>query len=97
MRVSVGVFDELDRVLAAERGPNGEPSVNDFLTIDLLPIVDAFAERFHELPEAVPGQPDFRLLVTAGALVRGVAVIGELTPDGTIELVNIQLDLETEW
>jgi hypothetical protein len=29
------VFDELDRVLGIERGPNGEPSVNDFLTIDL--------------------------------------------------------------
>jgi hypothetical protein len=29
VRVSRDVFDELDRVLGAERGPNGEPSVND--------------------------------------------------------------------
>ena len=54
VRVAREVFDELDRVLDAERGPNGEPSVNDFLTIDLLPIADAFATGFDDLPEAKP-------------------------------------------
>ena len=97
VRVSRDVFDELDRVLGAERGPNGEPSVNDFLTIDLLPIVDAFALRFDDLSEAVPGRPDYRLLITAGALVRGVSVIGQLTSDDSIELVYIKLDLDTPW
>lgn len=43
VRVSRAVFDEIDRALGTERGPHGEPSANDFLTIDLLPIVDAFA------------------------------------------------------
>ena len=97
VRVSRGVFDELDRVLGAERGARGEPSVNDFLTIDLLPIVDAFATRFDELPEAVPGRPDYRLLIAAGVLVRGLAVIGQLTSDGSIELLHVRLDFETEW
>ncbi len=97
VRVSHDVFDELDRVLGTEHGPNGEPSVNDFLTIDLLPIVDAFALRFDELPEAVPGRPDYRLLITAGVLIRGVAVIGQLTTDGTVELLHIRLDFDTEW
>ena len=95
--VSHDVFDELDRVLGAERGPNGEPSVNDFLTIDLLPIVDAFATRFDSLAEAIPGRSDYRLLIGAGALVRGFAVIGQLVPDGSIELLHIRLDLDTEW
>lgn len=95
--VSHAVFDELDRVLGAERGSNGEPSVNDFLTIDLLPIVDAFATRFDELPEAIVGRADYRLLISAGVLVRGVAVIGQQTSDGSIELLHIRLDLDTEW
>jgi hypothetical protein len=55
--VSHDVFDELDRRLGSERGPNGEPSVNDFLTIDLLPIVDAFATGFDDLPKRSPGGP----------------------------------------
>jgi len=96
VRVSHDVFDALDRALGPERGPNGEPSVNDFLTIDLVPIVDAFATPFDDLPEAVPGRPDYRLLISAGALVRGFAVFGQLMPDDAIELLHIRLDLETE-
>lgn len=97
VRVSRDVFDELDRRLGPDRGPNGEPSVNDFLTIELLPIVDAFAVRFDDLAEALPGRSDYRMLITAGALVRGVAVIGQLTSDETIELLHIKLDLDTPW
>lgn len=97
VRVSHDVFDELDHRLGVERGPNGEPSVNDFLTIDLLPIVDAFATRFDDLPEAVPGRPDFRILIAAGVLVRAVSVIGQLTSDESIELLHIKLDLDTPW
>lgn len=37
------------------------------------------------------------MLIGAGALVRGFAVIGQLVPDGSIELLSIRLDLDTEW
>ncbi len=76
VRVSRTVFDEIDQVLGSERGPHGEPSANDFLTIDLLPIVDAFATRFRDLPEGIPGRTDYRLLISAGVLVPTVAVVG---------------------
>jgi hypothetical protein len=91
VRVSHDVFDALDRLLGPERGPNGEPSANDFLTIDLLPIVDRFATGFDDLPDAIPGRSDYKLLIAAGVLVRGVSVIGQLTSDETIELVYINL------
>lgn len=68
--------------------------MNDFLTIDLLPIVDVFATRFDALPDAVPGRPDYKMLITAGTLVRGAAVIGQLRPDGSVELLHIRLDLD---
>lgn len=97
VRVSHAVFNELDRRLGAVRRPSGEPSVNDFLTIELLPLVDAFADRFDDLPEAIPGRSDYRLLIAAGVLVRGVSVIGQLTSDASIELLHIKLDLDTPW
>jgi len=97
VRVSRDVFDELDRVLSTQRGAEGEPSVNDFLTLDLLPIVDAFATRFDDLPDAVPGRPNYKLLIAAGALVRGVSVIGQLMADGSIELIHIRLDFDIPW
>lgn len=90
------VFDELDRVLPAERGPNGEPSVNDFLTIDLLPIVDSFATGFSSLAEAVPGRTDYRMLISAGVLVATVAVVGQLTADGSVELLSIRIEVEAD-
>ena len=77
VRVSRDVFDELDLVLGPERGEDGTPSANDFLTIDLLPIVDAFATRFDELPELIPGRPDYRILISAGVLVHAIAVAGQ--------------------
>ena len=96
VRVSHDVFNQIDEVLGTERGPNGEPSVNDFLTVDLLPIVDAFAERFDDLPEVVVGRPDYRLLITSGILVRSIAVIAQLTSDGSIEVLDITLDSDTD-
>jgi hypothetical protein len=92
VRVSRAFFDEIDRVLGPDRGPMGQPSANDFLTIDLLPIVDTFAARFDELLEAVPGRPDYRLLVSGGSLVPAISVIGQLALDGSIELISIRID-----
>ncbi len=97
VRVAREVFAVLDDVLGDERGPNGEPSVGDFLSIELLAIVDTFAKRFDELPEAVPGHPDLRLLMVAGSLVPAVATIGRLDAMGDVELMWIRLDLSAPW
>lgn len=35
VRVAREVFEALDQVLGPDRGTDGHPSVNDFLTIDL--------------------------------------------------------------
>lgn len=55
VRVANSFFEELDSQLGPERGPNGEPSATDFIVIDLPRIIDEFARRFDELPEAVAG------------------------------------------
>jgi hypothetical protein len=40
VRATYGFFEDVDRQLGAERGPNGEPSTTDFQTIDLLRIAE---------------------------------------------------------
>ncbi|MEO8698109.1 MAG: hypothetical protein ABI658_31720 [Acidimicrobiales bacterium] len=65
----------------------------DFQTIELLRIVDRFAEQFDDLPEFIPGRHDYRVLLTTGVLVRALNVVGQLAPDGAIELVSIDIDL----
>ncbi len=59
--------------------------------------MEAFAARWDNLPDAIPGRADYRMLIAAGALVRGFVVLGQLVPDGSIELLSIRLDLDTEW
>lgn len=44
------VFDSIDEVLPADRGPNGEPSAGDFVANELPAIVERFAAGFDELP-----------------------------------------------
>jgi hypothetical protein len=97
VRVTDDLFEDLDRYLGPERGPNGEPSAMDFLRLDLMAIVDVIAERFDQLPEAIPGHPEYRILITAGRLVPRVAVMGMLSPDGAIELIQLDLDLDSDW
>ena len=51
VRATAQFFDDLDANLDHERGPNGEPSVNDFLQFELFKIIEEFAvgwEHFHE-------------------------------------------------
>jgi hypothetical protein len=55
VRISPAFFDQLDRRLGPARGPLGEPSATDFLVVELPAVVEAFATRFDELPEAVEG------------------------------------------
>lgn len=92
--ISHEVFDELDEILGSERGPDGRPSVNDFLAHDLITIVDTFATSFEELPELIDGRSDYRILISTGTLVDAFAVVGQLVADGTVEIMSIDLDVQ---
>jgi hypothetical protein len=97
VRATAGFFEDLDRQLGSERGPNGEPSTNDFQVHELLRIVDRFATEFDDLPELIPGRHDYRLLIAAGLLVPAYSVIGQLAPDGAVELVQLDIDHDLGW
>lgn len=94
VRATAGFFADLDRQLRPERGPSGEPSANDFQTFELLQIVERFATGVDNLPELFQGRPDYRVLIAAGVLVPRYAVVGQLAPDGAVELVQLDLDID---
>ena len=97
VRATPRFFDDLDRQLRAERGPNGEPSTNDFQVFELIRIVDRFAVEFDDLPRLITGRNEYRVLVMSGTLVAGFSVIGQLAADGAVELVQLDLDTELNW
>jgi hypothetical protein len=97
VRATPRFFEDLDRQLRPERGPNGEPSTNDFQVFELIRIVDRFAVEFDDLPRLIAGRDDYRILVMSGALLAGFSVIGQLAADGAVELVQLDLDTELDW
>ena len=97
MRATPRFFEDLDRQLRSERGPNGEPSTNDFQVFELIRIVDRFAVDFDVLPRLIAESDDYRVLVMSGTLVSGFSVIGQLASDGAVELVQLDIDLELDW
>lgn len=97
VRVDARFLEQLDAQLGEERGPNGESSRIDFLRFELPAIEDDFALRFEELQEVIPDRPDYRQVITAGRLVAGIAVVGQLTADGSVLLLGVELDLGPSW
>lgn len=97
VRATLDFFQDLDRQLRDERGPNGECSANDFQTFELLEIVERFATGFDDLPELIPGRRDYRVLISAGMLVRAYSVVGQLGRDGAVELVSLEIDVGSDW
>lgn len=97
VRVAVSFFEDLDRQLGAERGPSGEPSAADFLSIDMLEIVEWFATGLDSIPPLFDGRTDYRVLVKNGLLVRAMEVIGVTGQDGSVELIGLELDLSMDW
>jgi hypothetical protein len=93
VRVAREVFEDLEGVPGAERGPHGEPSFADFLSIDLLEIVETFATRFDDLPRLIDGRDDYRVLIAAGTLVRALSVVAQLATDDSVDVVAVDLDL----
>lgn len=92
VRIAESFFEQLDGLLPADRGPNGEPSATDFLVIDLPSIVDLFAAGFDALPEVIEGVPSARMLIGVGRLVARFVVFGLEAPDGSIDLIGLDLD-----
>ena len=97
VRATAQFFEDLDRQLGAERGPNGEPSTNDFQVFELLRIVDRFATDWDALPELIVGRSDYRLFIGSGTLVAGFSVIGQLAADGSVELIQLDIDRDLDW
>ena len=74
VRVDEQFFEFLDLQLGGERGPNGEPSVTDFLLVDLPQIVELFSAEFDDLTSLIPNRPNYRSSLVAGTLVPRVLV-----------------------
>jgi hypothetical protein len=55
--------------------------------------VEQFAVGWDDLASLIPGRDDDRVLISRGRLVYAFVVEGQLSSDGTIELVSIELDL----
>ena len=96
VRATANFFADVDRQFPSERGPRGEPSANDFEVFELLRIVETFATRFDDLPQLIPGRHDYRILISQGMLVPRFAVVGQLAPDGAVELIQLDVDLAAE-
>lgn len=45
----------------------------------------------------VTGRPQYRLLIAAGRIVHAVSVVGQLAPDGAVELIGIDIDVTSPW
>ena len=97
VRATPRFFEDLDRQLRAERGPDGQPSTNDFQVFELIRIVDRIALDFDDLPRLITERDDYRVLVMSGTLVPGFSVIGQLASDGAVELVQLDIDTELNW
>ena len=97
VRATLDFFHDLDRQLLSERGPDGEPSTSDFQTFELLDIVEKFALDFDVLPALIPGRDDYRILISTGIVVRAYTVVGQLSPDGSVELVSLDIDTGPDW
>ncbi len=97
VRATLEFFADLDRQLGSDRGPHGEPSTNDFQVFELLAIVERFATDFAGLPKLIPDRSDYRVMIATGVLVRSYSVVGQLVSDGAIELLALELDLDSDW
>ena len=48
-------------------------------------------------PRLFSDRPQYRILIAAGNVVARFAVIGQLAPDGAVELVQLDIDSESTW
>ena len=91
VRVDNRFFDDVDAAFRSERGPNGEPSADDFIRLDLFGIQEEVAERFDDLA-VEPSAPGVRVLVVTGLMFRQAAVYAAEMPDVVVYLVGLEVD-----
>jgi hypothetical protein len=96
VRLTEAFLQDLDRQLPSTRTPGGVPSALDFRVHELLRIVELFASSFGDLPELIPGRREYRQLIVVGLLIPRILVVGQLAPDGAVELVEVEIDLEAD-
>lgn len=87
---TIQLFDAVDQLFDAERGPNGEPSRHDFLVYDLLPALEDLAENYERFARPGP-EPGTDVVIVAGTLVPFFAVYVSLGPDGIIEVFHLSI------
>ncbi len=62
------------------------------IVVDLPEVVQQFAARFDELPEAATGVPAIRMVIGSGALVAAFVVHGIEVCEGVVHLIGIEVD-----
>ena len=82
------------RQFRTERGPRGEPTVQDFFDQDLENVRFVFAVMWDML-DRWPGHPRYRFRHIQGSVAFMYYVVGVERPDGSIEL--LQLDVDHDW
>lgn len=96
VQISDAFFDQIEELLEDVRRNETEPSVTDFLVLEIPAIVERFATGFDDLPEIVDGVAAGRMLIAAGVLVPVFVVFGVLVADGSVEIIGIDIDMLTE-
>lgn len=84
-------FDRLGLLLPEERGADGTPSVTDFLMLDLPSVRDELAQRYEDRTLSTD-DPDVRVYIGSGTLVRAFAIYASQTDD-TIDVFWVSIDL----
>ena len=95
VRVTQSFFDRLDELFPEQRGSSGEPSATDFLLHEIPAIIDRFAVAFESSTLPVAGDPEIRVLITAGVLVDFIPVYAVLAADDAVEIIYLEVDNST--
>jgi hypothetical protein len=85
VRFTEQFFDQLDALLPQARGVDGTPSVTDFLLLELPPVRDLLASEF-EYRTTPTRDPDVRVYLGIGVLVKELALFAALDPAGQVEV-----------
>jgi hypothetical protein len=92
VRVNPVFFDFLDDQLGPQRS-SSRPTSTDFLVQDLPNVLEHLARDFENCTVPVQNSREVRAYINAGVLVRGLAIYVVENPDGSLDLVDVELDL----